>query len=144
MSGAAPLSGEMVQQLVKIFPNASIGQGYGMKVLPSCFFSSNLQRDAGLTETCTTVAMFHPTQKIGTLGSAGMLIPGTRARVVKADGTLAGEGERGELGVYESGALRGGVGRSASLSRRRIRMLDVRSSSIFFGLTGRCFGREGW
>src|SRR6185369_3537613 len=35
MSGAAPLSGELVQELRKIMPNASIGQGYGwFKVLP--------------------------------------------------------------------------------------------------------------
>jgi 4-coumarate--CoA ligase len=38
-------------------------------------------------------------QKIGTLGSAGQLIPGVRARVVKADGTLANAGESGELFV---------------------------------------------
>jgi acyl-CoA synthetase (AMP-forming)/AMP-acid ligase II len=43
--------------------------------------------------------MCPPSQKIGTLGSAGQLIAGVRARVVKADGTLAGEGERGELVV---------------------------------------------
>ncbi|KAF9270001.1 amp dependent CoA ligase [Marasmius fiardii PR-910] len=79
--GAAPLSGELVQQITKIFPNAIIGQGYG------------------LTETCTTVAMVPPTQKIGTLGSAGVLVPGIRARLLKADGSLASEGERGELVV---------------------------------------------
>lgn len=38
-------------------------------------------------------------QKIGTLGCAGQLIPGVRARVVKADGTLAKVGEAGELVV---------------------------------------------
>ncbi|KAG7098980.1 hypothetical protein E1B28_000866 [Marasmius oreades] len=81
MCGAAPLSGELVQKMEKIFPNAIIGQGYG------------------LTETCTTIAMLPPTQKIGTSGSAGMLLPGIRARVVKPDGTLAGEAEQGELVV---------------------------------------------
>ena len=81
MSGAAPLSGELVQQLRHICPNAAIGQGYG------------------LTETCTTISAFPPSQKIGTIGSAGQLIPGIRARVVKADGSLAREGEQGELVV---------------------------------------------
>jgi len=36
-------------------------------------------------------------QKTGTLGSAGQLIPGVRARVVKVDRTLAKIGESGEL-----------------------------------------------
>lgn len=39
------------------------------------------------------------TQRLGTFGSAGQLIAGARARVVKLDGTLAGEGEPGELVV---------------------------------------------
>ncbi|ETW87101.1 hypothetical protein HETIRDRAFT_377848 [Heterobasidion irregulare TC 32-1] len=81
MSGAAPLSSELTLQLVKILPNAQIGQGYGM------------------TETCTTVSMWPITQKIGTLGSAGQLMPGNRARVVKEDGTFAKVGEQGELVV---------------------------------------------
>ncbi|KAG6817716.1 hypothetical protein H0H87_004507 [Tephrocybe sp. NHM501043] len=81
MCGAAPLSGDLVQKLCHIFPNASIGQGYG------------------LTETCTTIGMLPMTQKIGTLGSAGQLLPGIVAKVVKEDGTLAKEGEQGELVV---------------------------------------------
>lgn len=39
------------------------------------------------------------TQRIGTLGSAGQLIPGCVARVVKADGSLADYEEEGELVV---------------------------------------------
>ncbi|KAJ8083729.1 hypothetical protein PM082_002495 [Marasmius tenuissimus] len=81
MCGAAPLSADLVQQLAELFPNACIGQGYG------------------LTETCTTVAMPPPNQKVATSGSAGMLLAGIRGRVVKADGTLAREGEQGELVV---------------------------------------------
>lgn len=81
ISGAAPLSGEFMQQLQKVIPNASIGQGYG------------------LTETCASVAMIPPTQRVGTVGSAGQLIPGIVARVVKPDGSLASEGEQGELVV---------------------------------------------
>lgn len=43
--------------------------------------------------------MFPPSQKIGTIGSSGVLIPGIVARVRKADGSLASEGEQGELVV---------------------------------------------
>jgi 4-coumarate--CoA ligase len=46
-------------------------------------------------------------QKIGTFGSAGQLISGVRARVIKADGTLAKAGEPGELMIKTpSSALR--------------------------------------
>ena len=33
-SGAAPLSAELTQQLVKVMPNAQIGQAYGTSVTP--------------------------------------------------------------------------------------------------------------
>jgi len=52
-----------------------------------------------MTETCTSISLFSPSQRIGTLGSTGQLIPGVRARVVKEDGTLAKVGEPGELVV---------------------------------------------
>jgi acyl-coenzyme A synthetase/AMP-(fatty) acid ligase len=46
-------------------------------------------------------------QKVGTFGSAGQLISGVRARVVKVDGTLAKAGEPGELVIKTpSSALR--------------------------------------
>lgn len=32
ISGAAPLSKELTQQLIKVMPNAEIGQGYGMLI----------------------------------------------------------------------------------------------------------------
>ncbi|KAH9065666.1 amp dependent CoA ligase [Lactarius vividus] len=79
--GAAPLSAELTDSIVKILPQAFVGQGYGM------------------TETCTTVSMAPLSQKVSTFGSAGQLISGTRVRVVKADGTLAKVGEPGELVV---------------------------------------------
>ncbi|KAJ7768281.1 acetyl-CoA synthetase-like protein [Mycena metata] len=78
---AAPLSATLTQELLEILPNVHLGQGYG------------------LTETCGTVGMFPLTQKIGTLGSGGQLLPGTFAKVVKPDGTLAKEPEVGELYV---------------------------------------------
>ncbi|KAF8215951.1 amp dependent CoA ligase [Mycena galopus ATCC 62051] len=81
VSGAAPLSGELMNQVRKIIPNAAIGQGYGM------------------TETCTTIAIMGGKQKMGTVGSAGQIIPGTIARVARPDGSLCNEGEQGELVV---------------------------------------------
>ncbi|KAJ7621245.1 phenylacetyl-CoA ligase [Roridomyces roridus] len=78
---AAPLSASLTQELLQILPNIHLGQGYG------------------LTETCgaTSIASSTYSQKIGTLGSVGQLLPGTLAKVVKPDGTLANETETGEL-----------------------------------------------
>ncbi|KAJ6551396.1 hypothetical protein B0H19DRAFT_1157473 [Mycena capillaripes] len=78
---AAPLSATLTQELLEVLPNVHLGQGYG------------------LTETCGTVGMFPLSQKIGTLGSGGQLLPGTFAKVVKPDGMLAKEMEVGELYV---------------------------------------------
>lgn len=89
MVGAAPLSGELTKQLVAIIPTTNIFQGYG------------------LTETATTVTAGPLTQKVSTLGSAGQLIPGVSARVLKSDGTYGGFGEQGELVLKSpSNALR--------------------------------------
>lgn len=52
----------------------------------------------GLTETFTTVAL-SPNDRPPTPASAGALIPGIVARVVKTDGSLAKLGEPGELVV---------------------------------------------
>ncbi|KAF9561069.1 acetyl-CoA synthetase-like protein [Agrocybe pediades] len=79
MSGAAPLSHELNQQLFDMFPDAHIGQAYGM------------------TETCTATTMWSIKSKRGVSGSSGILLPGTVARVVKPDGKLAGYDEAGEL-----------------------------------------------
>ncbi|KAI9056488.1 phenylacetyl-CoA ligase [Trametes sanguinea] len=79
VAAAAPVSAELTTQLVEAFPKVSIGQGYGM------------------TETTAAVTVFPVSQKVGTLGSAGQLIPGIVAKVVKADGSLAGVNEPGEL-----------------------------------------------
>lgn len=81
MSGAAPLSAELTEQLIKVLPNASISQAYGM------------------TESCTTLTFPRLDMKICTLGSSGVLLPGVTAKVVKEDGTLAGFDEQGELFV---------------------------------------------
>ncbi|KAI0040816.1 acetyl-CoA synthetase-like protein, partial [Auriscalpium vulgare] len=81
-SGAAPLSGPSISELAKVIPNANIGQGYGM------------------TETATAVSMTEPMLKVGSSGSAGILLPGVKVRIVKADGSLAGRNEPGELFVH--------------------------------------------
>lgn len=53
----------------------------------------------GLTESSTSIAMFSTETRIGVPGSAGRLLPGVVARVVKPDGMLVGFGEPGELRV---------------------------------------------
>jgi 4-coumarate--CoA ligase len=50
-----------------------------------------------MTETSTTITQFPITQHIGVFGSAGVLLPGFKARVEKPDGSLAKVGEVGEL-----------------------------------------------
>ncbi|KZT00929.1 phenylacetyl-CoA ligase [Laetiporus sulphureus 93-53] len=79
MVAAAPLSGELTAQMLKLMPGIHMGQGYG------------------LTETCAAVSLWPVSSKVGTPGSAGQLISGTIAKVVRPDGTLAGVGEPGEL-----------------------------------------------
>ncbi|KAK0464422.1 phenylacetyl-CoA ligase [Desarmillaria tabescens] len=89
MVGAAPLSGEVNQQLFELLPDAHIGQSYGM------------------TETCTATSSWPVTRKRGTSGSGGQLLPGVAAKVVKSDGSLANYGEPGELVIWSpSNALR--------------------------------------
>ncbi|KAG0691663.1 hypothetical protein DFH29DRAFT_1015647 [Suillus ampliporus] len=61
ISSAAPLSAELVNQLLKVTPNAQIGQGYGM------------------TKSCTLLAMYMVDQKIGVPGGTGQIIPGVVA-----------------------------------------------------------------
>ncbi|THH18569.1 hypothetical protein EW146_g2444 [Bondarzewia mesenterica] len=91
-SGAAPLSSELVVQLAQVLPTTIIGQGYGM------------------TETCTVVTLTSARQWVGRSGSAGSLLPGIVARIVKADGTLANPGEPGELMVHSPSNALGYIG----------------------------------
>ncbi|KZP07131.1 amp dependent CoA ligase [Athelia psychrophila] len=79
-SGAAPLSAEILPLLTALLPRATISQGYGM------------------TETATVVSTLRFGER-RTRGGSGALLPGVRARVVKADGSLAKVGETGELVV---------------------------------------------
>ncbi|KAF8904128.1 phenylacetyl-CoA ligase, partial [Gymnopilus junonius] len=79
MSGAAPLTHELELLLFEMLPNAHIGQAYGM------------------TETSSATIMWSLDRKRGVSGSSGQLLPGTVARIVKLDGSLAGYDEAGEL-----------------------------------------------
>ena len=81
MSGAAPLSSELTNQLAALLPDCWIGQAYGM------------------TETCTTFSFPQLFMRVGTPGSAGVLIPGTGLRILKAGGTWGTYGEKGQLVV---------------------------------------------
>ena len=56
-------------------------------------------RRQGMTETCTVLTMYPSHQHYGVPGSAGQLVPGVVAKVVKEDGGLAKMGEVGELFV---------------------------------------------
>ncbi|KIJ14795.1 hypothetical protein PAXINDRAFT_176643 [Paxillus involutus ATCC 200175] len=78
-SGAAPLSRELMERLIEIFPNASIGQSYGT------------------TESSTVITTWSLDKRCDLSGSAGQLLPGITARVEKPDGTLAHFDEPGEL-----------------------------------------------
>ncbi|KAI0662181.1 acetyl-CoA synthetase-like protein [Cubamyces menziesii] len=77
--GAAPVSAELTHHLSRVLPNSRIGQGYGM------------------TETCTTFGFQHPFMHVGTPGSAGVMLPGTALRILKADGSWGGYNEPGQL-----------------------------------------------
>ena len=151
----------MHAELMKLFPDAHFGQGYGAyPIIPSESLSAgvpsrvvvlaykypsrtlayaDLPSCAGMTETScviSTVSHSHPpchchrhissgtyariepltalpppfflawqfpasaASKVSDPGSGGQLAPGTSAKVVKADGTLAGVGECGELLVH--------------------------------------------
>ncbi|KAH9964248.1 phenylacetyl-CoA ligase [Russula dissimulans] len=96
--GAAPLSAALTEKITRLLPNADVGQGYGLFSGPQTI-PFEVEFSSGMTETCTSISMAPSSQRIGTLGSAGQLIPGVRGRVVKEDGTLAKAGEPGELVV---------------------------------------------
>ncbi|KAJ7812607.1 phenylacetyl-CoA ligase [Mycena leptocephala] len=78
LCAAAPLSTDLNQQLISMFPEAHIGQAYG------------------ICDQCTgVVSMWSTRSKRGFNG--GELVPGVVARVMKPDGTLCGYNEPGEL-----------------------------------------------
>ncbi|KIK59402.1 hypothetical protein GYMLUDRAFT_201987 [Collybiopsis luxurians FD-317 M1] len=87
LMGAAPVPEELSRSVAATVPGARVGQVYG------------------LTEVSCTLAM--TVRKHSLPGSAGQLLPGIEARVVKLDGTLANSGERGELYIKTPSAALG-------------------------------------
>lgn len=79
MSGAAPLSPELLQAFSALVPSARVIQAYGM------------------TETSPNIANMHRGISVGREDSVGRLLPGFQARLVKDDGEDA-DPERGEAG----------------------------------------------
>lgn len=77
ISGAAPLSGDLVRAVKARLPNLTIKQGYG------------------LTETSPS-AIVEPTHRTID-GSTGVLLPNMLAKVVDENGNEVKEGDRGEL-----------------------------------------------
>ncbi|KAI9163473.1 Acyl-CoA ligase AFT1-1 [Paramyrothecium foliicola] len=87
-SGAAPLSKETVDDLLKVYPHWHIGQGYGMT-----------EASPVVVSTSETDALF---------GSSGSLIPGTIAKIVDLEGNEVTEHEaRGELLVQSPSVVLG-------------------------------------
>ncbi|KHN98707.1 phenylacetyl-CoA ligase [Metarhizium album ARSEF 1941] len=78
--GAAPLGTEVIEGILKLYPNWNIGQGYGM------------------TEASPVVVSTSEVDRL--VGSSGCLVPGSKAKVIDADGNQVTAHEtRGELFV---------------------------------------------
>lgn len=122
MIAAAPISAELTKEILNVMPNIHLGQAYGVyhrslveqiHVLTStsrddrelrCGKHGRWTRLYPLGDYCKLLIapllfQFPISQKVGTLGSGGQLVPGTVAKVVKTDGSLGGFNERGELWV---------------------------------------------
>ncbi|KWU46486.1 phenylacetyl-CoA ligase [Rhodotorula sp. JG-1b] len=79
MAGAAPLTEEVVKAFQARFPQAIVGQGYGM------------------TESSTVISMYDATRKDFPGSSAGCLVPNIEAKIVSPEGKALPPGEVGEL-----------------------------------------------
>ncbi|KAK5109119.1 hypothetical protein LTR62_007481 [Meristemomyces frigidus] len=87
-TGAAPLGKETADDLLKIFPDWAVRQGYG------------------LTETSTVVCSTVPNDIW--FGSSGSLIPGTKVRLVTVEGNeITGYDQPGELWVASPSVVLG-------------------------------------
>jgi 4-coumarate--CoA ligase len=98
MVGAAPLSPELVKQFIKILPHGvtiSQGQLYwfrnGWKLTNPTGY--------GMTETSVIVCMPPLDTQQVIDGSTGQVVPGTKIKIVGADGKLVGYDQPGELHV---------------------------------------------
>lgn len=67
VSGAAPLSKELMEECANNLPRAQIIQGYGM------------------TETCGIISFENTREQPGLSGSAGTLVPGVEAQIIGVD-----------------------------------------------------------
>ncbi|KAF1960880.1 phenylacetyl-CoA ligase-like protein [Byssothecium circinans] len=87
-TGAAPLGGETADDLLKLFPNWKIRQGYG------------------LTETSTVVCTTSPDDIY--LGSSGSILPGIECKLVTIEGNeITGHDQPGELLVKSPSVVLG-------------------------------------
>lgn len=87
-TGAAPLGKETAEDLLSIFPNWAVRQGYG------------------LTETSTVVCSTVPDDIW--FGSSGSLLPGYKARLVTVEGNeITGYNQPGELWVQSPSVVLG-------------------------------------
>ncbi|KAI7878323.1 acetyl-CoA synthetase-like protein [Lichtheimia hyalospora FSU 10163] len=91
MSGAAPLSVELMNAVLQRFPKLYIKQGYG------------------LTETSPVICMQPDYQIVP--GSSGILVPDSYNKVVDEDGKELGVGERGELWSKGRNVMKGYLNR---------------------------------
>ena len=96
-SGAAPAGEETIADLKKFYPTWTVGQGYG-RLNPVSRFGLVVDVKIGMTETSTVVSATSE-HDVYTRGS-GSLVPGTKARIMGADGKEITEYNKpGELWV---------------------------------------------
>jgi len=92
---------ELVDDLVRVFPDCTLGQAYGKSrdILDSQR-RSDLRFDSGLSEMSTAVAITPASEKgMPKSASVGRFLPGIGYRIVTTDGRPAKLGEAGELWV---------------------------------------------
>jgi 4-coumarate--CoA ligase len=89
-SGAAPLSEEIIQLLIKKFPQTGFKQGYGM------------------TESCSCITAHPPSHyDYKYAHTVGTIVASTTVKIMKEDGTEAGVGEAGEIWAKGPQIVRG-------------------------------------
>lgn len=92
---------ELVDDLLRVFPNCTLGQVYGKLLdVSQSYPGPDFLFDSGLSEMSTAVAIT-PASQQGMPKSAcvGRFLPGIEYRIITIDGGLAKPGEPGELWV---------------------------------------------
>jgi acyl-CoA synthetase (AMP-forming)/AMP-acid ligase II len=88
-TGAAPTGKETAEELLRQYPNWTVGQGYGAPptfrpVYHGCLLTWPCVCIAGMTETATVVVS---TSEIDSVqGTSGSLVPGIRAKILDPEG----------------------------------------------------------